>query len=402
MSGTDPLSDFTALGDRLEAAWRFRDYSEDAFPGICAEELDRTTALDGFDPFEFAAEAACTPELPRQEDIRAEFGQPPLTVYRTDRFYITLLYWQTSTTSVHEHGFQGAFRVASGASLHSAWRFDRTSEVSRHLLIGEVERTSSELLTVGDVRPIRPGAAGAHALFHLDHPSVTLVARTHADPRAQPQYEYHPPSLAVDPFFVDPTMSRRIQLLRLLRRDEQRYRQCMCASLETADLLSAVTLMFEACRTNVDDAFMSDLLAVVARQYPAAGEPLRSACREAVHELQLTALRQRVLDPGARLVLALVLNDLDRETSLRLFGRRRPGDPVAAMADAIGTLLSEGEGIHVVEPIPEILRSLLRGEAANDAPEPSAGGFEAASVRTISAVLAGSPLIRKLLRPATV
>jgi hypothetical protein len=191
-----------------------------------------------------AERAAQTPALPAQVDLAARFGEPPLTLYSTSRFHISLLYWLDSTTSIHEHAFQGAFRVVRGSSLHSRWRFAEETRICGRLRVGNATRVASEVLTMGDVRPILPGGEGAHALFHLEQPSATLVARTRSDPAARPQYEYCPPSLAVDPLVEDPSLTPRLQLLHLLRQeDPARARRAIRQCLVADDLASAVMIL---------------------------------------------------------------------------------------------------------------------------------------------------------------
>ncbi|MFF7635859.1 hypothetical protein ACFZB9_22335 [Kitasatospora sp. NPDC008050] len=390
---------FQELGNTLDREWRLHDYSEDSFPEICVDLLGSGSDLNGFDPLEFAAETVCGPSLPHQIDMCARFGQPPLTLFSTSRFYLGLLYWLSSTTSIHEHGFQGAFRVVSGSSLHSRWHFDGRIEVSRHVIIGDVIRSCSEVLSVGAVRPILPGPDGAHSLFHLEHPSVTLIARTHADPRAQPQYDYHPPSVATNPFFDDPPTQRRLQLMRMLQVDPERFQECVRRWLATSDFMSSLSLLFELCKTAQGTVLLDESIDLVAERYGSLGEPLREVTDVLVQDLQLTALRERVRDPGARLVLALILNGADREGSLKIFSQKYGGNPVEQLAAAIGVLLDEGDGISIADPVPEILRILLEGhkiDLSEILPE------NRVRYEEISFLLANSALLKRLLAPSRV
>jgi hypothetical protein len=51
------------------------------------------------------------PELPEQRDIRANFAEPPISVFDSPRFHIQVLCWRSGTTAIHEHGFAGGFIV---------------------------------------------------------------------------------------------------------------------------------------------------------------------------------------------------------------------------------------------------------------------------------------------------
>ncbi|MEV7781369.1 hypothetical protein [Kitasatospora sp. NPDC088351] len=394
-------SPFRELGDAVAREWRAHDFGEDAFVGIAVRRLSEAACLDEVDALELAARAASEPVLPAQTDLDARFGQPPLTLYSTSRFHMTLLYWLESTTSIHEHAFQGAFRVLHGSSLHSSWRFDESARISGRLLLGRTTRLRSEVLAVGDVRPILPGARGAHALFHLDQPSATLVVRTRSDPGAQPQYEYCPPSLSVNPFDEDPSLTRRLQLLHLLRQeDEKGLREAVRRSLATDDLVSAVTVLLDVCGLDLDGAFTEEAIGLVADRRAEFADPLRAAAREVVRDHRLTALRRRVNSPEARLVLALALNGLDRRGSLDAFAARYGADPVGRMAAGIGDLLSQADGIDPVEPLPEILRLLLGGSPAERVVHELGGRpeYHPRLIEKITDILLRSPTLQRLFR----
>src|SRR5262249_6236027 len=141
------------------------------------------------------------------------FSNLPVTVYRGDAFHLELLVWTRASTSVHQHGFSGAFRVVTGSSLHSNYRFIERQRINSHLLIGDIEMTSMQLLNVGDVVPISAGREGlVHSLFHLDEPSVTLVARTGWEPESAPQYDLIQPRFAFDSKWAD--ADERIAIVR--------------------------------------------------------------------------------------------------------------------------------------------------------------------------------------------
>ena len=90
---------------------------------------------------------------------------------------------------------------------------------------------NSELLKRGDVRPIVPGKEFIHALFHLERPSTTIAVRTYGAPQAQPQYSYRKPHLAVDPFFREETLTKKLQTVSLLLNTQHPESDSMIAEL---------------------------------------------------------------------------------------------------------------------------------------------------------------------------
>ena len=100
-----------------------------------------------------------------------------------------------------------------GSSIHSWYEFDRTESVNSFLETGEMSLKVCELLKVGDVQEIRAGRQYIHSLFHLDQPSATIVVRTDRSPLHLPQFSYHKPYIALDPFFEHQTTTKKIQSL---------------------------------------------------------------------------------------------------------------------------------------------------------------------------------------------
>ena len=187
---------FQILGDEIHAKLKSSGFNEEAFPDIAAEALAHVE-LEGDFELQQIADFLITTKIPQQPSL--EFSNLPPVVYRCEEFYIELLIWMDATTTIHQHAFSGAFRVLVGSSFHSVYEFEENDRINSRLLLGEVRLKNAEILQRGDVRPIYPGRSGlAHALFHLERPSVTIVVRSYGEPWNQPQYSFNPPNVAYD------------------------------------------------------------------------------------------------------------------------------------------------------------------------------------------------------------
>jgi hypothetical protein len=185
-----------------------------------------------------------TVSLPYQADLSTDFGQPRVTVYNGNHFFIDLLFWADGTTSIHQHGFSGAFQVVEGSSLQSTYSFRCDRKVAAHLLLGELRFLAAEYLPKGSIRSIHSGKGLIHSVFHLERPSLTIVIRTARDVENQPQYAYCKPHVAYDPFYQDPCSVRRLQLLDTLL--ETRYPQVgavACHMIRESDLFTAYEVL---------------------------------------------------------------------------------------------------------------------------------------------------------------
>jgi predicted metal-dependent enzyme (double-stranded beta helix superfamily) len=384
------LDYFKELGRSVERRWRARDYDERVFADLAVAALGERPAHAEVDPLEILDWVLGDDEMPQQLDPKAEFGQPPITVYSSSRFVIDVLFWLESTTSIHDHAFSGAFQVLAGGSVHGVWRFTVEDAVSLMFQLGRIELDHMELLARGDTRRITAGRSFIHSLFHLDHPSVTVVMRTHEEQNARPQYEYRLPSLALASFVTDERARRRLQSLSALRAiDPKRFTRQLHAALGELDLPMA----FEAIAGLVPVYQGEELeaaLAAARRRHGARVDHFAPVLHEHYRQEQIIARRKHIRSAEHRFFLALLLNAPDRRRILELVAARVPGTPpldtihrwVAELArmpsphdprepNALGVPLDD-DGLtllrHILEdkPLPALMRRLAREFDAAD------------------------------------
>ncbi len=337
---------FQELGEKIDARWRKQNYCEQIFPEIASEALEHANLIGNVTPSEILRWSHLESELPRQQDIDAHFGNPPLTLFCGERFYIDIYFWLDGTTEIHQHAFAGAFQVFDGSSIHSKYRFQQATTINEHLLLGDIIFVNSELLKVGDVRKIIPGKEHIHALFHLDRPSATITIRTFGLPSAQPQFSYRKPCVAVDPFYKEPALIKKIQTAgMLLSLPEVDGDDILSALIKNADLHSAF-LLLQISFARLADTDLEKQLGVftnrarLARVIDAARTAHGSVIDQfllALYEQQrveeIVRLRSYLKTNEHRFFLALLLNLPDRKKLLELVGDRFPDQ------DAVDTVL---------------------------------------------------------------
>jgi hypothetical protein len=204
---------FNELGCNIEKLWCDKNYDEGVFPDIAAEALKNAHLPEKVSVWEVFEWTLRETNLPVQRDLAGRFGNPPITLYNSPRFYIDIYFWLEGATTIHQHGFCGAFQVLLGSSIHSWYEFDCQEKVNTFTEIGDINLKSCELLSVGDVQRIWAGKSYIHGLFHLDEPSATIIVRTHNIPLHLPQFAYYKPFLAVDPTFDEPNTAKKMQCL---------------------------------------------------------------------------------------------------------------------------------------------------------------------------------------------
>lgn len=143
-----------------------------SFPDEAAALLSEVVAHP--DPWIDQAMVSQAPEL----DRGLLFGQPPVVVASCGEVILQLLWWWDADTSVHDHGFEGAFLVLDGRSVH--WTRPHGGEGP--------SPGSVEVLTPGAVRAIREGPSSTHVVVHVARPTLTLVLRTRGISGLQRRY----------------------------------------------------------------------------------------------------------------------------------------------------------------------------------------------------------------------
>jgi hypothetical protein len=238
---------FAQLGDLIEQRWRGKNYDETLFPEIAMQSLKEMPVHEYTNEQEIIHWLHTTLSLPRQMDVEASFGNPPITLHVAPRFYIDAYYWLDGTTSIHQHSFSGAFQVLSGSSIHSRYEFTKEQAINQHFTVGSVNFKDVELLKVGDTREILAGDQFIHALFHLDRPSVTICVRTYQDIKHQPQYDYLKPYFARNRFFREESQTRKLQSMEMLLKLKHPDADNLIGEvLQSADFYTAFLTLYSA------------------------------------------------------------------------------------------------------------------------------------------------------------
>ena len=338
---------FQNLGDQLEREWRAKDYDESIFPSLSADSLKSAGLPEKYTAWQVLEWTLKQTEMPKQRDLAARFGDPPITIYSGPRFHIDVYFWFHGTTSVHQHGFCGAFQVLHGSSLHSWFEFDLKEKVNSFCEIGEMRLKSCELLKVGDIQQILPGRQYIHSLFHLDHPSATIVVRTDKSQLFLPQFDYQRPGLAIDPFFEHDALIKKLQAMgALFAAERPETDKLILKLLDAADFHSTFHILSQIhgrlASNNIEQMFggtestrrFNGFLELAEQRHGPRAEILRPvfAFRDRINDL----VRRRgfVDNPEHRFFFALLLSVDGRERILSLIRDRYPdADPIEKILD---------------------------------------------------------------------
>jgi hypothetical protein len=182
---------------RIEREWSRAGYRREVFPELAASEVATLLAGDALDLDGILASLAGAAQWCEPLDPYTQFGEPAVTLYKTERWNLDVYFWLHPLTALHDHRFCGAFGVVEGLTLNSTYAFEPREPMPRGVEHGSLVRLGCELLRPGSVRRILPGRAFIHQVLHLTRPSVSVALRTTREPDLPFQREYLWPGLSV-------------------------------------------------------------------------------------------------------------------------------------------------------------------------------------------------------------
>ncbi len=328
---------FRKLWSEVEKRWLEKNYNEEIFPEIAAEalrEFDLPSKISVWDVVNWTLGET---ELPVQRDLAGKFGDPPITIYNSPRFHIDVYFWLEATTAIHQHSFCGAFQVLHGSSIHSNFQFETHERVNFFTALGELSLKRVELLNVGQIREIFAGERFIHSLFHLDYPSATVVIRTHRSDMFLPQFNYYKPSLAIDPFFEDPTTTKKLQTMAMMfRLKHPDADKLLNEFLSTADFQTTFTFLSSARYllqgNQIEQMFrkensqnrLAEFFAIAEKRHGSLAAYFPKIFAEQQRLSEIVERRNFVSDAEQRFFLALLLNVDGKDKILGLVKERFP------------------------------------------------------------------------------
>ena len=338
---------FQQLGREIESLWLEQNYNEEALPQIAADALKRADLPSKVSAWEVVEWALNEYELPRQRDVIARFADPPITLFSAQRFHIDLYFWFDGTTATHQHAFCGAFQVMMGSSIHSWYEFETGEAINTFCQLGDLRLKVCELLEVGSIQQIWAGQGYVHSLFHLDRPSATIVVRTDKSPMYLPQFSYHKPHFAIDPFFEQETLTKKFQLISaLIRAGRPDADRLIGELLNKSDLQTSYSILNQTRHYLKTDELsqmfnaggiqtrFDDLVNIVIKKHGKGGEALRDVFQRDDILDDIMTRRGYVSDPEQRFFMALLLNVEGRDRILGLIKDRYPdADPIEKVLD---------------------------------------------------------------------
>ncbi|WP_438481198.1 hypothetical protein [Oleiharenicola lentus] len=330
---------FKAIGEKLSARCGQGELG-DNFPALAAEVMAEFP-IPADMGIEFMANWALGRErLPEQVNFHSGFGEPPLVVYEEPRFYAEVLFWFHGRTSIHSHGFYGAFRVLAGYSIEAEFSYHRDQEPAPGLQVGVLEPTALRLIVPGDITPILPKDAFIHTVMHMGNPSLTLVIRNKG---GMTQFDYSMSGLAVNSYQDSQTHVRQAEVLSAYHAaNPEGFAARLLEFLKTGSAHRMARILREMEHELDDDFLSGELSELAVERFGPLGEVIIESLTRSIRGGRIWEEVAGIEDPV--LQLSTALTDLfPEETDLltvvgRTFPDRDPVDVLEEWAETVSKI----------------------------------------------------------------
>ncbi len=290
---------------------------------------------------EFMADWALGREqLPEQVNFHSGFGEPPLVVYEEPRFYAEVLFWFHGRTSIHSHGFYGAYQVLAGYSIEAEFLYHRTQEPEPGIQIGELEPMALRLITPGEITRILPEDAFIHTVMHMGSPSLTLVIRNKG---GLTQFDYAMNGLAVNAYQNSQTHVRQAEVLSAFHAANPYEFEARVLEFLSAGSAHRMVRMLKEMQHELDEAFLGGAISELAvERFGALGAVIIESIDQSIRGGKIWDEVAALEDPADQLSTAL--SDLfpQAQDLLAVVGRtfpeRDPAEVLKNWADIVGEL----------------------------------------------------------------
>ena len=330
---------FKDIGEKLSARCGAGKLGEN-FPELAAKVLAEVP-IPAKIGIEFMADWALGRErLPEQVNFHSGFGEPALVVYEEPRFYAEVLFWFHSRTSIHGHGFYGAYRVLAGYSIDAQFAYHRDSEPVPGIQLGELEPTALRLITPGDISRILPEEAFIHTVMHMGNPSLTLVIRNKG---GLVQYDYAMNGLGLNAYKDSQTHVRQVEVLSAYHEaNPYKFGPRLLEFLKAGSAHRMARILKEM-EHQIDEGFLNgEIRALAVKRFGKVGEAIIESLTRSIRSGKIWDRVAETEDPAIQLRTAL--SDLfpKKKKLLAVVGRTFPDrDPEAVLenwADTVSKL----------------------------------------------------------------
>lgn len=307
------------ITQRIESAWRQKAYAMNAFENITYDVL-ADYDLSAFYSYDQAFTLVMDPSLSAMQ-TPSEFSELNLKVFDNGKFFVEILHWFDRDTAIHDHNFSGVLAQLHGKSLNLSYSFREMEQDGDDLVFGELSLATVEILKPGVLRRIPLGRSDAHAVYHLDEPTISLIVRTHGLPEYSPQLNYFIPNLRANYDRVDNSLQKKIRSILLAHRvDPEMCKRWFSELLASQSLGANLWTLFKLSAIAFSPTYLP-----ILQQYLSSNEAetskretvVKAAAHMRAQNHLMNTLKSKLSDSEDLLALSLIATSGSRNDLLR-------------------------------------------------------------------------------------
>ncbi len=154
------------------------EFEHNSFDKIALKHLCQFEAFDNITQEE-VLQLTLAHSIPNQFYNENQFGHFNITLINNGKFCIQVYIMNDIDTEIHDHTFDGAFRLIRGKTIHTTFEFSDRNEVEEDLFKGKLETQKALIMNTSDTHPI--DTKFIHRIERLSSVNITLII-THKDP----------------------------------------------------------------------------------------------------------------------------------------------------------------------------------------------------------------------------
>ena len=254
--------DIQELCAKIENSWLKYNYASEDFYKVAAEltgDIDLSPLGDLGNQMRLMDHPAV-----RLNQQPSTFSDLYFQLFNNGRFMIEILNWHGSHVNVHDHDFSGVQFQLKGRSLNVIYDFE-SNDRQGALRLGSLNVRRAEVWQPGGRSLIRPGAMDPHGVFHLSHPTTSLLIRTLPTPRLGVQTNYFP--TVAGHYSVNTTLQRKklTALALLVKQEPDEFRSLLENFLDTQSLAESFFMMVKLGPQLFQEEFVALMYAYAER-----------------------------------------------------------------------------------------------------------------------------------------
>ena len=186
------------------------------------EKLQEFNSLNNITEKEVYQLALSSEKLPKHYYSEKQFGYFNVTLVNNEYFNMQIYIMNDIHTEVHNHAFNGAFKLLAGEAVHKTFQWEESERIDSAVHFGKLSETNSIKFSTGDSCSIQLHTI--HQILRIADINITLILiDKKSTPKSAMNGYFLPPSLYIENLDLSDDFKRKIYCLSILIETNQKF-----------------------------------------------------------------------------------------------------------------------------------------------------------------------------------